>query len=154
MLSPSLSVRLATQLEALATALGDATPETLAHRPSAEKWSAHENLAHVARHHEVFLERVERILSEDAPQIARYRAEDDPEWPRWAALATATVLDRLKALRQQLVQRVTPLDDAELARIGVHSAFGPLPLAAWIEFFLLHEAHHLYVIMGRARGPR
>ena len=152
MLSPSLSARLATQLEALPTVLGEGRPEALTRRPSPEKWSAHENLAHLARHHEVMLERVRRILSEPAPQLVSYRAEEDPDWPRWAALPTETVLARLGELRKQLVDRVTSLSDEGLARIGVHSAFGPLTLASWLEFFLLHEAHHLYVIMRRARS--
>jgi hypothetical protein len=27
-----------------------------------------------------------------------------------------------------------------------------MPLALWIEFFLVHEAHHLYTILRRVRG--
>ena len=32
--------------------------------------------------------------------------------------------------------------------------FEELTLRAWLEFFLVHEGHHLYVIMKRARGVR
>jgi DinB superfamily len=48
-----------------------------------------------------------------------------------------------------LLQRLSPPD---FARVGTHSRFGPLSLAAWIEFFLAHEAHHLYTIVKRSRG--
>ena len=41
---------------------------------------------------------------------------------------------------------------AQLARTGVHPTLGEMALPLWIEFFLLHEAHHLYVVMKRARG--
>lgn len=77
-LAPATRVRLEQQLEALPTILGSAGPEALLRRPAAGGWSALENLAHVGRHHEVMLDR--------------------------------------------------------------------------LQFFLVHEAHHLYVAMKRARG--
>ena len=49
----------------------------------------HENLAHLARHHAVVLDRVRRVLAEDRPTLPRYAAEEDAEWPVWAALSTA-----------------------------------------------------------------
>jgi uncharacterized damage-inducible protein DinB len=148
----ALKARLATQLSALPRFLRGAAPESLDRRPASGQWSARENLAHLARHHAVFLERVRRILAEQEPALPRYRAEDDPEWPEWAALPSTEIAARLEALRAELVGLVEPLDDEALARCGIHPAFGPLTLAEWIEFFLLHEAHHLYVAMTRARG--
>jgi len=62
------------------------------------------------------------------------------------------VLDRLRALRGELVALVRALDASDLAHTGRHSSLGPLPVAEWLEFFLVHEAHHLYVAMKRARG--
>jgi uncharacterized damage-inducible protein DinB len=144
--------RLASQLEALPTVLGQAAAEELRRRPASGKWSVHENLAHLARHHDVFLQRLRRILDEASPVLPQYRAEDDPLWPQWAALPTDEVLARLQSLRAELVASVERLSEAELARTGVHSRFGPLSLAAWIEFFLVHEAHHLYTMFKRARG--
>ena len=47
-------------------------------KPVSGKWSAHEQLAHLARYHQVFLQRIDRILSEQAPEFPRYRAEYDP----------------------------------------------------------------------------
>ncbi|HVT60257.1 MAG TPA: DinB family protein [Thermoanaerobaculia bacterium] len=47
-----------------------------------------------------------------------------------------------------LVDSLTP---DQLDRIGVHPAMGPLPIRLWLEFFLLHEAHHLYTILQRLR---
>lgn len=158
MLAPFLTTRLESQLDALPRLLGDASAEVIGARPASGKWSARENLAHLARHHEVMLERIERILAEDRPLLGRYRAEEDPEWPAWADLSTEEVLGPLKALRSRLVERVEGLSAAELSRTGVHPAFGEMTIPAWLEFFLLHEAHHLYVVMtriGEARGqPR
>ncbi|MFQ5658632.1 MAG: DinB family protein [Candidatus Methylomirabilales bacterium] len=152
MLSHSASVGLETQLEALPLLMGKASPDAITRRLASGKWSAHENLAHLARHHEVFIERIQRILTEDRPRLARYRAEEDPQWPKWAALPTDEVLRRLQALRGDLVELVKYLSPEQFNRIGVHPAFGEMTIPEWIEFFLLHEAHHLYIVMTRIRG--
>ena len=149
MLSESTFLRLETQLEVIPLLLSSATAETVMARPRSNQWSAHENLAHLARHHEVFLERLHRILNENAPQLGRYRAEEDPLWPEWSSLPTEEILSRLKSLREQIKSLVRRLSPAEANRVGVHSLFGEMNLALWIEFFLLHEAHHLYIVMTR-----
>jgi hypothetical protein len=149
MISPSLTTRLATQLDALQTILAGATPELLAKRPPSGAWSAHEHLAHLARHHDVFLERLHRIAAEETPAFTRYRAEDDSEWPSWAALPTAEVLSRLRFLRARIIQWVADLPPAGAGRAAVHPLFGRQSVSDVLEFFLLHEAHHLYVTMVR-----
>lgn len=148
----STSIRLETQLEtALPLLLDKASPDAMTRRPASGKWSAHENLAHLARHHEVFIQRVQRILSEDRPHLARYRAEEDPGWPKWSAMPTDEVLRRLMALRGELVELVRNLSLSQLNRIGIHPTFGEMTIPMWVEFFLLHEAHHLYIVMTRVR---
>ena len=74
----------------------------MARRPAPGKWSAHEHLAHLARHHELMLERLRIILNEDRPTLARYRAETDPEWERWRSIPLEEVLGLLKAQRVEL----------------------------------------------------
>jgi hypothetical protein len=151
-LSPSSASRLATQLECLPALLEGAAPAALERRTRSGKWSVLENLAHLARHHAVVLDRVRRILAEDRPHLPRYAAEDDPEWPAWAALPPAEILNRLQTLRAELTALVRGLTDEQLARRAAHPTLGEMTLALWIEFFLLHEAHHLYLVMKRARG--
>lgn len=151
-LSPSSAVRLATQLDCLPALLQDYPQEALERRTRSGKWSVHDNLAHLARHHAVVLDRVRTILAEDKPTLPRYAAEEDKEWPEWAALSTHEVLTRLRALRTELTVLVSGLPDEALARTAVHPSLGEMALPLWIEFFLLHEAHHLYLVMKRARG--
>ena len=150
-LSESALARLETQLDSLALVMAGASPQAIERRPSPEKWSARENLAHLARYHEVFGERISRILDDDKPRLPRYRAEEDPQWPAWVDLPTNEILERLKRLRRDLCARVKKLSPEQLERIGVHSRFGEMTLALWIEFFLLHEAHHLYIALQRLR---
>jgi hypothetical protein len=151
--------RLHSQLDALTFVLARANPSALESRPRPEEWSARENLAHLARHHAVFIERLRRLLAEDRPALGRYRAEDDPDWPTWAALPLDGILERLRTLRAELVALVRRLTPQECARTGLHPTFGELDVAGWLEFFLLHEAHHLYTALvrvgeaGRWRSP-
>jgi uncharacterized damage-inducible protein DinB len=147
MLSEPTLMRLETQLEVIPVLLRGATPQAIMARTASGKWSAHENLAHLARHHSVFLERLHRILRENAPQLGRYRAEDDPAWPEWSSLSTAEVLGRLKDLRAEVIRLIKGFSEAEASRVGIHPLLGEMSLALWVEFFLLHEAHHLYVVM-------
>jgi hypothetical protein len=148
-ISASLLARLEMQLDALAFILARAGPGALEMRPRPEEWSARENLAHLARHHAVFLERFRRLLREDRPALGRYRAEEDPEWPTWATLAPDEVVARLRTLRAELIATVRSLSPVECARTGLHPAFGEMDVAGWLDFFLLHEAHHLYAALVR-----
>lgn len=159
MLAEPLRSRLGHQLSALEMVLRGAGPEDLRWRPADGRWSAHENLAHLARHQEVLQERLERLLAEEGPRLARYRAEQDEAWPAWAALETEDVLRRLREGRGRLLARLDALTSAQLDRVGEHPVFGLLSVPDWLEFFLLHEAHHLYTALSRigearrARGP-
>jgi uncharacterized damage-inducible protein DinB len=150
-LPESTLLRLETQLDALDAILAGASETKLARRPANGKWSAREQLAHLGRYHEVFLERLDRILTEESPQLGRYRTEDDPGAAPWFDLPAAQVIEQMHKLRTRLVERVTKLSPQELRRIGIHPAFGEMPIALWLEFFLVHEGHHLYTILKLAR---
>lgn len=154
MLAEPLRSRLAHQLDALDMILRGASPEDLGWRPADGRWSALENLAHAARHQEVLRQRLERILKEDRPWIARYRAEDDEDWPAWTALPALEVLRRLARGRRALLAWLDALPADRLARTGEHPRFGVMAIPDWLEFFLVHEAHHLYTALGRLGEAR
>jgi hypothetical protein len=145
--------RCETQLQDfLAEALRDISIDTLSVVKTPGKWSAHENLAHLARYHQIFLQRIDLMLAETAPVFPRYRAEEDPEWASWAGLPTQQVLVRLSSMRAKLMAKLLALNEEDFQRTGVHPKFGEMSLALWIEFFLVHEAHHLYLVLQQVRG--
>jgi uncharacterized damage-inducible protein DinB len=154
MIKRSTLLRLETQLDALDTILAGATPEALARRPPSGAWSAHEHVAHLARHHTVFLDRLRQVAAEESPRFDRYRAEDDPAWPEWSALPTAVAIVRLRALRADIVQWISGLSAMQTARVGIHPLFGAQSVAEMVEFFLVHEGHHLYLAMTRLGDKR
>jgi uncharacterized damage-inducible protein DinB len=149
MLGDATLVRLKTQLDLVPLLLEGSSTAAIAARPPSGQWSAHENLAHLARHHQLFLKRLRRILDESEPELDQYRAESDPDWPEWSALTTDEVLSRLFSFRKEITTLIVGLSEEELSRAGIHPLFGKMSLARWLEFFLLHEAHHLYLVMIR-----
>ena len=149
------TIRFTSQPEALRLLVAQAqSPEWTDVRPAAGGWSAREHLAHLARHAEVFQGRLARILREAKPAVGRYRAEDDPEWPVWSALSWETVVERWHATRGELTRFVAALAPGDLERTGLHPTFGELAIHQWLEFFLLHEAHHLYTALVRLGEAR
>jgi DinB family protein len=154
MLDPGLTARLSHQLVSFRAFVADAGDRDLAFVPASGKWSALQNLAHVGRHHEIMLERLERILAEEAPAFPSYREADDPGWAAWEALPPARVWARLAERRAALLAWAGRLTPAGAARTGVHARFGPMDVARWLEFFLVHEAHHLYVALLRLAEAR
>ena len=57
----------------------------------------------------------------------------------------------LKRKRRQLVDRLLPLSLEEQQMEGRHPVLGSMTMIEWIEFFLLHEAHHLMAIFRISR---
>jgi len=86
-ISASTRTRLATQLDTLAVILDGGNAGLAEIRPADGGWSAKENVAHLARHAHVFLERLERLLREERPNLGTYHPEQDPEWPSWRSLS-------------------------------------------------------------------
>lgn len=141
--------RLDEQQRALMRLLGDPRVEDLDRQPATGVWSAREHLAHLGRYQEVFRERLARMRAENAPHVGRYRAPDDPGFAAWASLPYADIMSRSARVRAELLADVRALTEEELARRGVHPLFGDLPIADWLEFFLVHEAHHHYTLLIR-----
>jgi DinB superfamily len=153
-LDAALYARLTHQLSSFRAWVADADPRDLEWTPPSGKWSALLNLAHVGRHHEVTQERIARVLREDAPVFPRYDEAEDPSWERWKTLGATQVWAALDERRTALVSAVGALAPEQLARTGVHAKFGPMDVPRWLEFFLVHEAHHLYVALQRLAEAR
>jgi hypothetical protein len=146
----SVLVRLQTQLDSLPLVIGGASDEKLKTRSASGKWSAHENLAHLLQHSRVTVGRIQRILAEDRPHLSSYKAESDPEWPAVSALSKDNILSQLRAVRAELNDLAAHLSPEQAQRTGLHPAYGEMSVVEWLNFFLIHEAHHLYIAMTRA----
>lgn len=146
----SLQQRLHYQPDALHYILYGLDEGGLKQRPDKDKWSISENLAHLGRYHEVFKERMQRILHEDHPHFSRYAADNDEGFAIWCRYENATLLKRFKETREALNEFLFSLSNEQLKRSGHHPVFGLMSINGWTEFFLLHEAHHFFTILKLA----
>lgn len=134
------------QHKEIAYLLEDLPASFVSKRQRPDKWSMLENLAHLGRYQEVFLQRLLRILSHDKPKLGRYKAEEDPLFATWHNLGVDEISLKLKENRQDLIQFFENLSSPDWERTGIHPVLGPLSVKTWLQFFLLHESHHLYTI--------
>lgn len=91
------------------------------------------------------------MLNEDKPAFSRYRAEEDPDWGKWQKPSYLDLMDALPKLRERLVAKLKSLSEQDFQRIGIHPRLGDMELSQWLEFFLVHEGHHLYLIFQQVR---
>jgi len=145
-LSASIRSRLRHQHETIRELIGDLPEQQLRRRIDAAKWSAFENISHLACYQPVFLHRIQRIQEENNPFFPRYVAEADPTFPGYVQQSLEGLLGSIGTDRQTLIARLEGMDETGLRRTGLHARYGQFPLSQWAEFFLLHESHHLYTI--------
>ena len=145
-LSASSHSRLRHQHETIQELTGTLFEQQLRQRIDPAKWSAFDNIAHLAGYHPVFLLRVQRILDEHNPGFQRYVAESDPEFPGYLQQSLPRLLGSIRSDRQTLITLLEGINEADWQRTGQHPRYGRMALTQWLEFFLLHEAHHLYTI--------
>jgi hypothetical protein len=153
-LSSSIAARLNYQHNTIREIIGGLPDDVLRREVNPGKWSAHANIAHLAAYQLVFLDRLDRIGREHSPAFDRYVAENDPLFRGNLERSTASLLEQVEAYRTAILTLFTQVDDAFLERAGAHPRFGLLTVVDWTEFFLLHEAHHLYTLYSLVHSPR
>ncbi|MCK7523126.1 MAG: DinB family protein [Ignavibacteriales bacterium] len=144
--------RLKTQHEVIEVLISGLSDEELRLRPIPNKWSIHENIAHLACYQPRVISRTEKILVEDNPSFDSYIPETDANFSQFLSMSVEKLLANLKSNRIELVKLVSNLTDEQLKRTGTHSKFGKMNILEWTEFFLLHEAHHIYTIFKLIRS--
>ena len=53
-------------------------------------------------------------------------------------------------VRKEMAAEMLNFPSTDLAKTGTHPVFGEMTLLQWLNFFLLHEAHHLFVMFKLA----
>jgi hypothetical protein len=153
-LSSSIATRLQFQHQSIRELTAGISPESLRYHVNPDKWSAFENVAHLAAYQPVFIDRLERLGREASPAFGRYVAENDPLFPNYLAKSPDELLaciDNDRALIRSTLDRG---GDAFLEKTGSHPLYGLLTVREWTEFFLLHEAHHLFTIFRLVQDLR
>ena len=134
------------QHETIRELIGNIPVADLQRRIHPGKWSAFENIAHLAAYQHVFIIRLNRIGQESCPAFDRYVAENDPLFPGVLNTSLAALLDDIDGRRALIFSMLEDGGEALLAKTGLHPRYGLLTVKQWTEFFLLHEALHLFTL--------
>ena len=144
--SKSMLSRLQYQHETIGELIAGLTEERLRRRINPDKWSAFENIAHLAAYQPVFISRLEKILQGPSPTFDRYVGENDPLFPAALERSLPDLLMDIQGRRAGIIDLLTGMDKTALKNTGRHPRYGLLTVTQWTEFFLLHEAHHLFTL--------
>jgi carbonic anhydrase/acetyltransferase-like protein (isoleucine patch superfamily) len=113
-------------------------------RPAAGRWSAGEVACHLRDlEREVFLPRLESMLGQDRPQLARADTRSWPEARRYAESDPAAALADFVAARVHALARLRGLGPESWARGGVHPRRGPYTVADLTRHWADHDLAHL-----------
>jgi hypothetical protein len=152
MLYSAIVCRLKSQHLALREIIKNVDEEKLHAEPAPGKWSIADNIAHLVTYQPVFMGRIHQILKGENPTFNAYRADDEADFINARQWPLPEMLSKLEGNRRQILELITNLSDEQLLLTGTHPKFGLLTIPGWTEFFLLHEAHHLFTIFRLAKG--
>jgi hypothetical protein len=150
MIYSSLTERLRDQHKTIASIIIKLNNRQIQQNRTRGKWTIHENIAHLAKYQPVFIDRIRKILTIDNPEFEVYKADDDDEFEIYCAFTTYELLKKISTDREVIFHLITHLPPDKLDRTGRHPKYGNLTILEWTEFFLLHEAHHLFTIFQLA----
>ena len=147
----SIKDRLNSQHLSIKELIKDLDEEFINRRHHAGKWSIQENLVHIVSYHQVFLQRMDKIIKSDNPYFDRYKSDGDSKFSRLQKLTFEELLIHLEEERKKVTDFIFKLNKSELQKTGTHQKFGIMNVVEWIEFFLFHEAYHIYTIFRISR---
>ena len=145
-----LSTRLQYQHKSLIDSIDGLSDEMIRRQVIPGKWSIFENMVHLQTYQHVFCDRVKKMLEENNPTFPRYVADTDPDFLSNCKKETREIMGDLITTRKEMSTERLSLKDEDMVRTGTHPVFGTMSIAQWLDFFLLHEAHHLFTIFKMA----
>jgi uncharacterized damage-inducible protein DinB len=149
-LASAISTRLHYQHKVLVDIIDGLTDEQIRRNFETGKWSIFENIVHLQTFQHKFNSRVKQILENSNPEFEKYTAEADPLFLDNCQKSTREVMQDLLTVRKEMTARILALGEKEFDKIGHHKVYGTMNLHKWLNFFLLHEGHHLFTIFRLA----
>ena len=142
----SISTRIQYQHKSLLDILDGLSDEQIRRQLNPGKWSIFENIVHLQTYQHAFISRVRKILDDENPVFDRYTAEADPLFHDNCIKSSREVMQDLLTIRKELSNGILSFKETDLVKQGTHPVYGKMNLLQWLNFFLLHEAHHLFTI--------
>jgi len=144
-----LIARLRQQAEDVRRIIAGLDEAALAKRSVADKWSLKELVCHLERVQQVFDGRIQAVLAQENPAIARYDPDGDVEFEKMVARPAQDSLAAFFQNREHFAARLEKLSPAEWHRPGRHPEFPHFDVHFQVEYMGHHEAHHIYQMFQR-----
>ena len=145
-----LSTRLQYQHKSLLDIIDGLSDEMIRRQVIRGKWSIFETIVHLQTYQHVFCERIKKMQEENNPSFPRYSADADPVFLDNCGKTTREIMGDLITTRKEMSTGRLSIKEKDLERRGTHPVFGTMTIIQWLNFFLLHEAHHLFAIFKLA----
>mgnify|MGYP003485297202 FL=1 len=145
-----ISTRLHYQHKSLIDTIDGLTDEQVRRQIIPGKWSIFENIVHLQTYQHLFIVRVQKIIATDNPLFPHYTAEADPLFLENCSLSIREIMHDLITTRKEIATEMVQFPEADFIKTGIHPAFGSMNLLQWMNFFLLHEGHHLFAVFKLA----
>ncbi|HEX4875793.1 MAG TPA: DinB family protein [Chitinophagaceae bacterium] len=149
-LSSAVSTRLHYQHKVLMEIIDGLSDDQIRRQLYAGKWSIFETIVHLQTFQHKFNNRVKQILENNNPVFEKYTAEADPFFQDNCHKSTREVMQDLIGVRKEMAAKILSLPEKEFDKTGTHTKYGKMSLHQWLNFFLLHEGHHLFTIFKMA----
>lgn len=121
-------------------------------RPAPDVWSPLEYAAHVRDVFELFLVRLELMLSEDNPIFANWNPNETAEAERYDLQDPNTVAVELTKAAELLAARFESLSPAELERPGRRSDGAEFSVLSFARYEIHDPLHHLWDVTGQSQA--
>jgi len=128
-----------TRLTALVTPLTDAQ---LQFRPDEKEWSVLENIGHLIEIDPLYVDRIDRILSEERPVFAPFDPDAGVRAADYQHKSLAELLATYVTQRQATIDGLSTIEPDELTRVGIHAKFGEVSVARLVELLAGHDEIH------------
>ncbi len=128
--------------ELVAVAMTGAAGAELDWKPSPDKWSLREIVAHLADSEIVGADRFRRTIAEDSPTIVAY---DQDAWARnldYSRRRISQAMEAFRRLRGENHDLLKGLPEAAFERAAIHSERGRLTLADLLRTYAEHAEKH------------
>ena len=156
-LSSSVSTRLQYQHKSLLDIIEGLSDEQIRLNVNPGKWSVFENIVHLQTYQHTMISRIRLMLNEENPSFNAYVAEADPLFLDSCTNSSREIIQDLLTTRKEMASGILAFKEEELCKTGQHPKYGKMNVIEWLNFFLLHEAHHLFTIFkltAEIKNPR
>jgi uncharacterized damage-inducible protein DinB len=142
----SLSTRLQYQHKSLVDIIDGLSEEQIRRQIIPGKWSIFENIVHLQTYQHTFIKRVRMILEGNNPSFDKYFAESDPVFLDNCHLSFREIMQDFISVRNETAAGFFSFNENDFAKTAVHPVYGSMNLLQWLNFFVLHESHHLFAV--------